>query len=102
MSLEENPAGRTLNQLIVELRGLEDAFCGLDFALSIEKEKRRISPMEAGRIKLQVQSISLYDAKEINPLPELPATISDLTYKLDVDGKLPIEVRPFIMKLLSC
>lgn len=102
VSLEENPAGRTLNQLIVELRGLEDAFCGLDFALSIEKEKRRISPMEAGRIKLQVQSISLYDAKEINPLPELPATISDLTYKLDVDGKLPIEVRPFIMKLLSC
>ena len=102
VSLEENPAGRTLNQLIAELRGLEKAFGGFDFALNIEKEKRRISPIEAGLIKLQVRDISLYDAKAINPLPELPASISDLTYKLDVDGKLPIEVKPFILELLSC
>ena len=102
VSLEENPAGRTLNQLIAELRGLGEAFSGFDFALNIEKEKRRISPIEAGHIKLKVQNISLYDAKEINPLPEVPAVISDLTYKLYVDGRLPIDVKSFILNLLSC
>ena len=102
VTLEESPAGRTLNQLIADLRGLDDAFCGFDFALNIEKEKRRISPVEAGLVKLKVRDISLYDAKEINPLPELPTTISDLVYKLDVDGKQSIEVKPFILRLLSC
>ena len=102
VTLEESPAGRTLNQLIADLRGLEGAFCGFDFALNIEKEKRRVSPVEAGLKKYKVRNISLYDAKEINPLPELPTTVSDLVYKLDVDGKSSIEAKPFVVKLLSC
>lgn len=84
--VEENNGGITLNQLITEMRTHPNHFKSFDFALNIEKEKKRISPIDAETKRFSFKSVTIYNADAINPFRELPENISGLTYKLDLFG----------------
>ena len=62
-------------------------FNNYNFVLNLEREKGRISPVDANSKKLYVKYIKLYDAASINPFNEIPECVSQLTYKLDLVDK---------------
>ena len=82
--VEENNAGISLNELISEM--VEDVNYGnnYNFVLNLEKEKRRISPVDSIRKKLSVKGIYIFNSKEINPFEKVPTEISNLKYSLDL------------------
>ena len=55
--------------------------------LNIEREKKRVSPVEANSKTFSVKVINLYDATSINPFDAIPDCVSHLTYKLDLIEK---------------
>lgn len=85
--VEETSSGQTVNQLISDMLANPVYFSNLNFVLNIEKEKKRISPVGANGRKFAVRSMKLYDAQSINPFNEIPESISQLTYKLDLSSK---------------
>ena len=85
--VEETAAGQTLNQLISSMLSDQTHFNNYNFVLNIEREKRRVSPVEANSKTFSVKVINLYDATNINPFDAIPDCVSQLTYKLDLVGK---------------
>lgn len=85
--VEETAAGQTLNHLISSMLFDQTHFKNYNFALNIEREKRRVSPVEANRKTFSVKVINLYDATIINPFDSIPGCVSQLTYKLDLVEK---------------
>lgn len=88
--IEENSSGKTLNQLISSMQKDPNHYNNYNFALNVEREKKRISPVDAESKRFSIKSIEIYDASEINPFSEIPECISNLTYKLDLIGKASI------------
>lgn len=84
ISLSENNSGRTINDLISSL--LENPhYCNnLQFSLNIEKEKRRISPIEMHSKRFIIKKILAYQTKNINPFCTIPDCVEDLSYKLNL------------------
>lgn len=93
--LEENNGGITLNQLITEMQTHPNHFKSFNFALNIEKEKKRISPIDAETKRFSFKSVMIYDTDTINPFRELPENISGLTYKLDLFGLPTVDLISF-------
>lgn len=85
--VEETAAGQTLNQLICDMLSDQTYFNNYNFVLNIEREKKRVSPVEANSKPFSVKVIKLYDASNINPFDAIPDCVSQLTYKLDLVGK---------------
>lgn len=85
--VEETSAGHTLNQLISSMLSDQSHFNNYNFVLNIEREKKRVSPVEANSKTFSVKAINLYDATYINPFDAIPDCVSMLTYKLDLVGK---------------
>lgn len=85
--LEKNNAGISTNQLIQSLLSAPDYCNNYNFAINIEKEKKRISPNDSENILFSVRAINFYDSSIINPLPLIPDEISALSYKLDLSEK---------------
>lgn len=85
--VEETVAGKTLNQLISSMLSDQTHFNNYNFVLNIEREKRRVSPVDANSRTFSVKVINLYDATIINPFDAIPDCISQLTYKLDLVGR---------------
>ncbi len=84
--IEENNGGITLNQLIADMQMHPNHFKSLNFALNIEREKKRISSIDAETKKFCFKSATIYNANLINPFQKIPENISDITYKLDLFG----------------
>ena len=82
--LDESPDGITLNKLLSTLRRSRSGFRGYSFALNLEKEKRRISPIDAETKHLKTIEFKVYEANAINPFKEIPVNVSNLIYKLDL------------------
>lgn len=84
VSIKEDNLGRTLDDVILRL--LENADCcnSLQFTESIEKEKRRISPVDMKIKRFSLKRIYAYNAKEINPFVSIPDCVEDLSYKLNL------------------
>lgn len=85
--IEESSAGETLNQLIRNMQNDPVYYNNYNFALNIEREKKRVSPVDADNKHFAVKSIVIYDADEINPFEEIPDNVSHLTYKLNLIDK---------------
>lgn len=82
--IEKNLRGETINELINRMQD-EKLYCNnINFSINVERERKRISPIEAKKEKLRVKSINIYDANTINPIPNLPCEISNLKYKLNL------------------
>ncbi len=99
--LEESNAGVSLNQLLKMLQNYPNAFKSFNFALNTEKEKRRISPVDAETKKFSLKTVSIYDADVINPFASVPQNVSGLIYKLDLTDKDQISISDF-EKELNC
>ena len=52
--------------------------------MNIEKELKRISENEICNKKFVVEKISFFNVKDINTIKQIPKTISDLQYHLDL------------------
>ena len=85
--VEETATGQTLNQLISSMLSDQTHFNNYNFVLNIEREKKRVSPVEANSKTFSVKVIKLYDAANINPFDAISDCVSQLTYKLDLVGK---------------
>lgn len=88
--VEESNSGKTLNQLIDEMKKDLNHYNNFNFALNIERERRKVSPVDADIKRFSVKSISVYYADDINPFEEIPDCVSHLTYKIDLIGKKQI------------
>ena len=85
--VEESSAGETLNQLIYSMQNNPILYNNYNFVLNVEREKKRVSPVDADNKHFIVKSIVIYDANEINPFEEIPENVSQLTYKLNLIDK---------------
>ncbi len=94
--LEKNNAGVTINQLIQSMLNAPNFCNNFSFAVNVEKEKKRISPIEANQELLCVQAIVFFNAKDINPFPVIPDEISALKYDLDLSEKRSIDMSTFL------
>lgn len=88
--IEESSSGKTLNQLISGMKKDPVHYNNYNFVLNVEREKKRVSPVDADNKKFSVKSIKVFNADDINPFSEIPGCISNLTYKLDLIGKISI------------
>lgn len=82
--LEESNVGRTLEEMIKAL--LEDpSYCNsLHFSISIEAEKRRVSPAEMHSRRFLLKKVYAYRAKDINPFMDIPDNVEGLTYRFNL------------------
>ncbi len=86
--IEESSSGKTLSQLIDEMKNDSNYYNNYNFALNIEREKRKVSLVDADFKGFLVKSISVYYADDINPFKEIPDCVSYLNYKIDLVGKM--------------
>ena len=93
--VEESNGGKTLNQLIAEMQSHSEHFKSFSFALNLEKEKKRVSPIDAETKRFSFKSVTIYDANIINPFKELPENISSMEYKLDLFELPSVDLRTF-------
>ena len=84
VSINEDDAGRTLDDVISNLIENTDYCNSLQFTENIEKEKRRISPVEMKTKRFSFKKINAYYAKETNPFVSIPDYVEDLSYKLNL------------------
>ncbi len=85
--VEENSAGETINQLICSMQSDPQHFNNYNFALNVERERKRISPVNADSKRFSVKIINIYDADNINPFKAIPENVSHMTYKLNLINK---------------
>lgn len=93
--IEESNRGKTLNQLIAEMQAHVEHFKSFTFALNIEREKKRVSSIDAGNKKFYFKSATIYDARIINPFKELPRNIFGIEYKLDLFEMPSVDLKNF-------
>ena len=94
--IEENTGGKTIKSLLAEMQTHAAHFKSYNFALNVEKEKKRISPIDAETKRFILKAVTIYDAGEINPFQNIPDNISKLTYKLDLAGVSTVELDTLI------
>ena len=82
--LEESNSGCTLEEISSTLLESSDFCNSLHFSMNLEKEKRRVPPMDSKHKRFVIKKIHAYSAYNINPFREIPEYIEDLTYKLDL------------------
>ena len=82
--LEESNAGRTLEEIITGLLDSPDYCNGLQFSINLEKEKRRVSPIDAKHKRFVLRNVYAYPASNINPFGDIPDCVEDLSYKIDL------------------
>lgn len=93
--VEESNVGKTLNQLIAEMQSHTEHFKSFSFALNLEKEKKRVSPIDAATKSFSFKSVTIYDTNIINPFKKLPENISSMEYKLDLFGLPSVDLKTF-------
>ena len=82
--IDETNAGRTLDDLISSLLKNPNYCNSMRFSENIEKERRRVSPVEIKTKRFILKKISAYCSKEINPFCKIPDCVEDLSYKLNL------------------
>lgn len=92
ISAEKNNCGETVNQLIKKLQSAEKFCNNYNFNFNIEKEKKRISPIEVNTILFTVKDICIYYASAINMFSNIPESITNLKYSLDLSLKKSVAI----------
>ena len=97
--LEESNAGRTLEEIITGLLDSPDYCNGLLFSINLEKEKRRVSPIDAKHKRFVLRKVYAYPASNINPFGDIPDCVEDLSYKIDLLPFKDIPIADILPKL---
>lgn len=82
--MDEDNAGRSLDELISVLLNATNYCNSLQFTVNIEKEKRRISPTDLINKRFSLKGICLYRAKDINPFVTIPNYVEKLSYNMEL------------------
>lgn len=81
---EEFETGETIQELIDELFQSPTAFNNLNFSLNLTKELNKISHKDRYQTRFITGEIMFYSPEIINPFPEIPDTVTSLSYRLDL------------------
>lgn len=84
ISIEESNSGRTLRELTETLLQDPHICKSMRFSINLEKEKRRVSPSEIDSRRFVLKKINVYRAKDINPFENVPDTVENLSYNLNL------------------
>ncbi len=90
--INEDNSGMSLNELINNMLSNHKCFNSFNFSLNIEKEKRRVSPVDAETKRFILKEISIYRAETINPFKNIPDEISNLSYKMSLMDKPQVNI----------
>ena len=82
--MDEDNAGRSLDELISVLFKATDYCNSLQFSVNIEKEKRRISPIDLINKRFSLKGINIYIARDINPFITIPNYVENLSYDMEL------------------
>ena len=95
----EDNSGRTIEELIEELRNGERICNNLHFELSLQKEFKRVSPDEVKSKRFVARAISFFINSSINPFPIIPENITGMEYLIDLsdsEGLSQIALEEFL------
>ena len=90
MNCEQIDTGESLEELVSALQHKEAAFQGINFAINVAAEQKRISKSDFSNLRFRTTRFGLYKANEINPFDSPPSNVSDLSYRLDLSDAVPI------------
>lgn len=90
--INEDNSGMSLNELINNMLSNHKCFNSFNFSLNIEKEKMRVSPVDAETKRFILKGISIYRAETINPFKNIPDEISNLSYKMNLMDKPQVNI----------
>lgn len=90
--INEDNSGISLNELINNMLSNHKCFNSLNFSLNVEKEKLRVSPVDAETKRFILNEISIYRAETINPFKRIPDEISNLSYKMSLIDKPQVNI----------
>ena len=95
----EDNSGKSIEELINEIR-IDSKICNnLQFELSLVKELKRVSPEEVKRKRFITKSIHFFLNSDINPFQILPENVSGLEYIIDLsetNGMSPDAIEEFL------
>ncbi len=99
MQLEKNNSGKTLNELLFELKNDNSIGYNYKFWVKVEKEKLKISPRDMEEERFSFKNCFIYDTSAINPFPTIPLKVTEIKYDLDLidDDGCPLD--EYIKKL---
>lgn len=86
MLIEENNVGKSLEELINELY-LKGCCRSYKFTLNLETEKKRVSAIDVKQKKFVLKNVFVYDTNAINVFHNIPESITDLQYRIDLSEK---------------
>lgn len=95
MNCVQVDTGEALIELVSDLQHTESAFEGINYAINIATEQKRISKSDFSNLRFRMVKFSLYKADTINPFGSLPINVSDLSYRLDLSDAAPLPVSTF-------
>lgn len=84
VSIKEANTGITLDELIDTMLQNPNYCNNINFSVNIEKEKRRISPIDLRNKRFIFKQICAYKSDEINPFKNIPDYVENLSYKLNL------------------
>lgn len=90
--INEDNSGMSLDELINNMLSNHKCFNSFNFSLNIEKEKMRVSPVDAETKRFILKGISIYRAETINPFKNIPDEISNLSYKMSLMDKPQVNI----------
>lgn len=99
VSIIEDNSGQSLNEMIEKMLESPDYCNGIGFAINVEAEKRRVSPIEAQQKRFSLKKVNLYNSKEICPFINIPDVVSELSYKIDLTSARCEDCQKIINKL---
>lgn len=95
---QENPSGFTLNELCHELFEAEKYCNNYDFMINVEKEKRKVSPIDANNKRFKLLDVKLFNAKDIKYFEKIPVCISNVTYDLSLVNEKETLLKDWFVK----
>lgn len=84
ISAESNNSGQTVEAIINELLESKEYCNSFEFAVNIEKERRRVNPNDLKNKHFIIREMRLFKASSINPFKSVPDNIENLNYELNV------------------
>ncbi len=84
IQIEENNAGETLNEFINKIRKISVFSESYNFQLNIEKERKRVSPIDANSLKFKLVNVQIYPISNLDSIKGIPDNITNIEYNYNL------------------
>lgn len=96
--LNATKQGKTIIDLITELKQYTEAFKNINFTINVEKELKRISLNEIENQRFMIINIAFYNCNDINPFNSIPKNIEKLNYKINLTNSKTLDLSLLLKK----